>query len=152
MIPFVKLRQQELMKGIKWPQIKGNLGSKAYIYVGVAWIFQLVWDSPSSLVINTPGNLCSTGPHVWLEMHQSGISGERPVVKLMMRASLVRGQLSSRYLSLWLGVCPLGLGCMKAGQGSFVCIALWHSAEESANERPKWAVERSTGNCFLKNK
>lgn len=46
MIPFVKLRQQELMKGIKWPQIKGNLGSKAYIYVGVAWIFQLVWDSP----------------------------------------------------------------------------------------------------------
>ena len=34
------------MKGIKWPQIKGNLGSKAYIYVGVSWFCQLVWDSP----------------------------------------------------------------------------------------------------------
>ena len=78
----------------------------------------------SSLVINTPGNLCSIGPHVWLEMHQSGLSGERPVVKLMMRASLVHGRLRSRCLSLWLRVCPLGLGCMIAGQGSFVCVAL----------------------------
>lgn len=58
MIPFVKLRQWELMKDIKRPQIKGNLGSKAYIYVNIIWSHHLFWDTLSTLVINIPSKLC----------------------------------------------------------------------------------------------
>jgi hypothetical protein len=67
MIPFVKLRQWELMKGIKWPQIKGNLGSKACLHVRVTWRWQLSPRASSTLGMNLSGKLCFIGLYVWLE-------------------------------------------------------------------------------------
>lgn len=59
------------MKGIKWPQIKGNLGSKACIYeCNLKWLAFL--RPLFTLAINTRGKLCSFSLCVWLEMYHLG--------------------------------------------------------------------------------
>lgn len=110
------------MKGIKWPQIKGNLGSKACICVNVTWSRHLLWHRLPTLVIHTPGKLCSLGPCAWWDVHWSALP-EDPWSSQSWSLSHVT--LSSCHLSLWLRAHSLGCGCRTAWLSSFVCIALW---------------------------